>query len=129
MPVTVKFGLYSFMGLYSYVGILHHQASSSQSFLLLYPEDDVKLPRVNSLLQPAIETSAHRIKTKQIYRRTTNKQGIILEKYYGYRRDNSWKFRYPCKIIKGGRLSYGRSPPSWSSVCKRYNPRIIYHRY
>ena len=65
----------------------------------LYPEQNSVLPRLNSIIQPAVETVARIVDAKQIYVFPVGKQGSILVKHYGFRRTPD--FRYPCKFIKG----------------------------
>lgn len=65
---------------------------------LLYPDQESRLIRLNSMLQPAVETVAHNVGAKQIYVAPIGKQGEILKKYYGYHITS--KMMYPCQVIK-----------------------------
>lgn len=67
----------------------------------LYPEEDAELPRLNSLLIPAVEALARELGARRIYVVPIGKQGSILERYYGFQKTNN--VIYPCKIIKGHR--------------------------
>jgi hypothetical protein len=66
---------------------------------LFYPEQESRLPRLNSILGLAVETVARSVGAKQIYVAPIGKQGRILEKHYGYRKTSS--IIYPCELIIG----------------------------
>ena len=67
---------------------------------IYYPEYDKLLPRLNSLLEPSIETLAKMLNADKILVVPIGKQGKILKKHYGYRR---WTkdIYYPCESIAG----------------------------
>lgn len=65
---------------------------------------DKKLPRLNSLLQPAVEALARKLGVGKIFVSPLKQQGDILVKHYGYKKIN--KIYFPCKnIFKSGFMS------------------------
>lgn len=68
-------------------------------FALLYPDESQLLPKLNSILQPHVETLAKSLGANRIYVAPVGRQGSILEKNYDYKKIS--KFKYPCLIIKG----------------------------
>lgn len=73
---------------------------------IYYPE--YKFPKLNSLLQPAIESLANKLGSTTIMVVPIGKQGDILEKHYGYLKKNEEAY-YPCKEILGS--DYHSSDP------------------
>lgn len=72
---------------------------------LFYPEKEARLPRLNSILAPAIETVARSVGAKQIYVAPIGNQGNILVKHYGYHKTTN--IIYPCKLIMGSNKDTG----------------------
>ena len=65
------------------------------------------LPRLNSVLMPAIESLAKRLGVNKILVSPIGNQSSILEKHYGFRRTNRQSFQYPCHNIAGSKFSAG----------------------
>ncbi|CAH6419318.1 Hypothetical protein HVR_LOCUS521 [uncultured virus] len=57
------------------------------------------LPRLNSLLQPIVESIGRSVSAQKIYVAPIGNQGNILEKHYGFVSDKSIIF--PCSMIRG----------------------------
>ena len=66
---------------------------------IFLPNYDKLLPRLNSVLEGAIESQARLLGAKQILTVPIGNQGSILEKHYGYHRTN--EVYYPCTQILG----------------------------
>jgi len=66
---------------------------------LFYPEQERRLPRLNSILASAIETVARSVGANQIYVAPIGNQGTILKTHYGYH--EAYNIIYPCELIAG----------------------------
>lgn len=65
---------------------------------ILRPGTLLTLPRLNSLLLPAVEALAKNLSINKISVVPIGNQGKILKDYYGFQLDNH--IEYPCEIIK-----------------------------
>lgn len=68
---------------------------------------DNHLPKLNSVLMPAIESLGRRLGANQIHVSPIGKQGAILERHYGFKRVDA--IRYPCHIIAGSDMVGGNN--------------------
>jgi len=68
-------------------------------FSFLYPEEEKYLPRLNTLLQSAVESLCMKLKVKRIYVAPVGKQGKILQEHYGYKKVD--KIPFPSRMIRG----------------------------
>jgi len=81
----------------------------------IQPGSLTNLPRLNSLIQLAVETIGYNIGANQIVVAPIGKQGDILEKHYGYKRVPS--IIYPCQSILGQEI-ITRNPESFKLYAK-----------
>lgn len=79
---------------------------TSLLFVILFPEFNKELPKLNSLLDPVIESLARRLGAKYIYVRPIGKQGAILEKHYGYIKTQEKYNPIECNISLGFETFY-----------------------
>lgn len=78
-------------------GIAKYLATAFTSIFL--PEFSKKIPSLNTVLQPPIESLARQLGADKIIVAPVGKQGEILRKHFGYRRvDHVY---YPCQEIVG----------------------------
>lgn len=84
-------------------------------FEILQPGTLQHLPRLNSLLLPAVETIAKSMGSRKIFVAPVGNQGKILETHYGFKEDKNIVF--PCSMIKG------------SEHYKQYNASNYYKTY
>ncbi len=68
-------------------------------FSLFRPDEGKILPRLNSLLVPAVEELAKELHRKRIIVIPLRHQGKILQKYYGFYPVKIKTLEYPCKVI------------------------------
>ena len=66
---------------------------------LLYPKMYSKLPKLNSILMPSIESLAKQIGATKIIVAPIGNQGNILNKHYGFNKVK--EIKYPCMLILG----------------------------
>jgi len=77
-------------------------------FSLMYPDLVANLPKLNSLLIPAVEKLASNLNAKRIIVAPVGKQDEILQKYYGFKRINN--VEPICAILLGDpHIFYGKN--------------------
>lgn len=83
------------------------------AFSLFYPELAKRLPKLNSLLLPAVETLAVNLGTRKIIVNPIGIQGRLLEQYYGFRPILEYeKKQAPCSLIQP-QLGFREHTDSW----------------
>ena len=69
----------------------------------ILPEAANLMPKLNSIVQPAVNSIAFMLKLNAIYVRPIGKQSDILIKYYGFQKlPNDFNLKLPCETISTG---------------------------